>query len=58
MAGANRKVYNTLSSLVERRISSSPRGQEENEDPNTEVRRAALWTPQGAQPLTGAHAVM
>ncbi|XP_030193408.1 perilipin-2 isoform X1 [Gadus morhua] len=37
VAGANRKVYNTLSSLVERRISSSPRGQEENEDPNTEV---------------------
>ncbi|XP_056431268.1 perilipin-2-like isoform X1 [Gadus chalcogrammus] len=37
VGGANRKVYNTLSSLVERRISSSPRGQEENEDPNTEV---------------------
>ncbi|CAL8376428.1 unnamed protein product [Gadus morhua 'NCC'] len=37
VAGANRKVYNTLSSLVERRISSSPRGQEENEEPNTEV---------------------
>ncbi|CAL8385382.1 unnamed protein product [Arctogadus glacialis] len=52
VGGANRKVYDTLSSLVERRISSSPRGQEENEDPHTEVRRrAARWRP----PRRGLH---